>query len=345
MSQQVATLKEQTKTFGDLLEKYKGTFADLLPKNLSIDRMFRLGQLSMSRQPLLAQCSMASLLSSMMKSAEMGLEPDGTKAALVPFKNNKTQKMEATLIPMWQGLAELVRNTGEVAALDTDIVYEHDKFIFIKGLEPKLEHSPAMRGDRGDIIGAWAMVKYKDGAGSDQEWMSKEEIDKIRGRSRAKDYGPWSTDYTEMARKTVFKRLCKRLPKSTGLILAMDAENRFEAGEVVDMVALPELPQDALPEPQPTATEKLAEKTRKKPGPKPKQEQPEPPQEAQMPEPEESSTEEKKIAPEHLEKIKTMLKSKDLDPGMICQEFEVGSLEEMDYNQGVSAMEWVARIK
>jgi len=225
--------------------------------------MFRLGQLAMSRQPLLAQCSMSSLLAAMMKAAEMGLEPDGTKGALVPFKNKKTGKMEATFIPMWQGLSELVRGTGQIAALDTDIVCEHDRFVFIKGLEPKLEHTPAMRGDRGEMVGAWAMVRYVNG-GSDMEWMSNAEIDKIRQRSKAKDYGPWVTDFTEMARKTVFRRLCKRLPKSTPLIVALDAENRFEAGETIDVASLPELPEEAMAPPPPTATEKLAEATRKR---------------------------------------------------------------------------------
>lgn len=329
MSQEVATLKEQTQTFGNLLEKYKGTFADLLPKALSFERMFRLGQLAMSRQPLLAQCSMSSLLSAMLKSAEMGLEPDGTRAALVPYHNKKTGKMEATLIPMWQGLAELVRNTGEVSALDTDIVFEHDKFIFIKGLDPELKHTPAMRGDRGDLIGAWAMVRYKNG-GSDQEWMSKEEIDKIRQRSRAKDYGPWSTDYTEMARKTVFRRLAKRLPKSTGLITALDAESQFEAGEVLDMVALPEMPKEALPEPEKTATEKLAEKTRKPradKGTHSKKQEPQP------------------IAPTHLAKAREMLKNSPISEEMACQEWEVEKLEDLNYEQGINLLEWIKNVK
>ena len=255
---QLPSVKEQTQTLGDLLQRYRKQFTDLLPKHLSIERMFRLGQLALSRQPILAQCTMASLLASLLKAAEMGLEPDGTKGALVPYRNNKTGKMEAQFIPMWQGLAELVRATGQIAALDTDVVCEHDRFIFIKGLEQKLEHTPAMRGDRGDMVGAWALVRYKDGAGSDMEWMSKEEIDSIRARSKAKDSGPWVTDYTEMARKTVFRRLCKRLPKSTALIVAMDTEARFEEGEVMDIAALPEMPPEAMPPPEPTATEKLA---------------------------------------------------------------------------------------
>lgn len=60
--------------------------------------------------------------------------------------------------------------------------------------------------------------------------------------------------------------------------------------------------------------------------------------------PVDEDTETQRIAPEHLEKIKAMCKTKKIPPVLICQEFEVNSLEDMDYNQGVSAMEWVARM-
>jgi hypothetical protein len=39
--------------------------------------------------------------------------------------------------------------------------------------------------------------------------MSKQEIDAIKNRSQSATSGPWVTDYTEMAKKTVIKRLLK----------------------------------------------------------------------------------------------------------------------------------------
>lgn len=42
--------------------------------------------------------------------------------------------------------------------------------------------------------------------------MSLNQINGIRERSKSKDRGPWISDWSEMARKTVIRRLAKRLP-------------------------------------------------------------------------------------------------------------------------------------
>jgi len=44
--------------------------------------------------------------------------------------------------------------------------------------------------------------------------MTREDIDSVRSRSRAGQSGPWVTDYNEMAKKTVFRRLTKWIPLS-----------------------------------------------------------------------------------------------------------------------------------
>ena len=47
--------------------------------------------------------------------------------------------------------------------------------------------------------------------------MSLEQIEKVRSVSRSKEKGPWVDWWDEMARKTVMRRLAKRLPMSTDL--------------------------------------------------------------------------------------------------------------------------------
>jgi recombinational DNA repair protein RecT len=44
--------------------------------------------------------------------------------------------------------------------------------------------------------------------------MSRAEVEGIRARSKAGAKGPWVTDWSEMAKKTIFRRLSKWLPLS-----------------------------------------------------------------------------------------------------------------------------------
>ena len=53
-----------------------------------------------------------------------------------------------------------------------------------------------------------------------------EQLNQVRNSSRSKDYGPWATFPTEMYRKTVLRRLIKRLPLSTDV--DFQDENDYE---------------------------------------------------------------------------------------------------------------------
>jgi hypothetical protein len=56
--------------------------------------------------------------------------------------------------------------------------------------------------------------------------MTKTEVDGIRGRSKSGQRGPWVTDYEEMGKKTVIRKLCKYLPLSIELDTAVELDNR-----------------------------------------------------------------------------------------------------------------------
>lgn len=61
------------------------------------------------------------------------------------------------------------------------------------------------------IIGAFAVVYYKDGSMA-YETMSKAEIEYIRDNfSKQKNGAAWSKSFGEMAKKTVLRRLCKHI--------------------------------------------------------------------------------------------------------------------------------------
>lgn len=62
-----------------------------------------------------------------------------------------------------------------------------------------------------NIIGAFAVVYYKDGSMA-YETMSKAEIEYIRDNfSKSKNGSAWTKSFGEMAKKTVLRRLCKHI--------------------------------------------------------------------------------------------------------------------------------------
>lgn len=184
----------------------KKQFAMAMPKHLTADRFLRVALTAFTRTPKLLLCTKESLTECLMDCSALGLEPDGRRAHLIPYKN------KCTLIIDYKGLVELARRSGEIADIHADVVREADHFSYSFGTNANLTHQPALT-DRGEVTAAYSFVKLKDGSTS-YEVMNKEEIDKIRKRSQASGSGPWVTDYPEMAKKTVFRRHSKWLPVS-----------------------------------------------------------------------------------------------------------------------------------
>jgi recombination protein RecT len=200
------------KELQDLMDRpdVKVSLKKILPKHMDLDRFERTAILAFSKNPKLYQCTKMSVLRSIGTAGELGLDCSGTtgQAYLVPYKN------QCTLIPGYQGLLELVYRTGRIDGVDAQVVYENDHFVFRLGTDPHLEHVPAME-NRGEMKAVYAVAHIKGANHPKIEFMTKEDVDKIRNRSRASGDGPWCTDYTEMARKTVLRRIFKTLPKSS----------------------------------------------------------------------------------------------------------------------------------
>ncbi len=118
-------------------------------------------------------------------------------------------------------------------------MHEGDEFGIRYGLSPDIHHIPhaVMKGSARDVAvtHGYAYVAFKDGT-HQFEVMTRAQIDAIRDRGRRNPV--WMSDYSEMARKTVMRRLCKHIPLSPELAdaLTMDAE----ADEVLALPARPE---------------------------------------------------------------------------------------------------------
>lgn len=227
----IASKPSPISTLAGLLEKYKSSIAMALPKHLTPERMIRIALTAVSRTPGLQECDPLSIAGCVVQAAQLGLEPDGVlgHAYLVPFRNKKTQRKECQLIPGYQGLLQLVRNTGELIMVNAQVVRANDKFEFEDGLDPYLTHKRAA-GDRGNVTAYWAGAVLR-GGGRQFVVMTRTEAAEHRDRySKAKDFGPWVDEFDAMALKTCLRKLCKLLPKSVQAHVAVNLDERAEAG-------------------------------------------------------------------------------------------------------------------
>lgn len=214
-----------------LLEQSKGKLAEVMPRHLTADRLMRVALAACTRTPALLKCSQASILQSIMQAAQLGLEPGSAlgEAYLVPYRET------CQLIVGYRGLISLARRSGQIASIEAHAVHAKDKFTCRYGLDSILEHEPDWSEDPGAMVAVYAVARLKDGA-VQVEVMTKAQVDGIRKRSMASGSGPWVSDYEEMARKTVVRRLCKYLPLSIELADAIEREETTESGPVLDVV-------------------------------------------------------------------------------------------------------------
>lgn len=173
-----------------------------LPENVPPRRFVRATLTALMANPGLALSDHSSVLNALMRSAQDGLMPDGYEAALVLY-NGKAQ-----YLPMIGGLRKIAAEHGW--SLTTQVVYAADAFEHEQGLDERLVHVPA-RGDRGDMVAAYAIGRHRDGRRM-FEVMFAPEIAKVRATSRAASKGPWVEWPERMWEKTVGRRLFKRLP-------------------------------------------------------------------------------------------------------------------------------------
>jgi len=200
------------------LERMQPQFAAALPPQITPARFVRVAMTAVQRDPSLLQADRKSLFAACMLAAQDGLLPDGREAALVIF-GGKVQ-----YLPMVGGVLKKIRQSGELLSIAAHVVYERDTFGYALGDEEHISHVPYLDGERGNPRLVYAIAKTRDG-GIYREVMTVAEVEQVRAVSRAKGTGPWVQWWGEMARKTVIRRLAKRLPMST------DAEDMLHHDE------------------------------------------------------------------------------------------------------------------
>lgn len=216
-----------------LLKSQVGSFAALLPKHLTPDRMLRVGLSAASRNLDLLDCTPESFVLALALASYLGLEPNTPlqRGYLIPYMNKG--KREVQFIPGYKGLIWLATQSGEIASIESHVAYEKERFVVKLGTTPSIDHAMSVSG-RGAPIAFYAVATMRNGAKT-FEVMTLDQVEEIRRRSQSGDSGPWKTDFEQMARKTAIRRLMNYLPLSEQRVAsAMTVQAKNEAGEVPD---------------------------------------------------------------------------------------------------------------
>lgn len=210
------------RTFKDLVRDQSAALQSVMPKGFRAERLVQMAVTAYKTTPKLSECTTASILSCCLQCASLGLEPsavDGLgRAYILPYFNKKTNAYEAQFILGKNGMVELVQRSGAVSTLHTQCVYEGDQFDYREdetGIHIEYVPDWSAERDAAHMRLVYLTAQLKDG-GFVCLVMGRKEVDAVRARSKAGNYGPWKTDYEAMAEKTVLRRAFNRgmLPRS-----------------------------------------------------------------------------------------------------------------------------------
>jgi recombination protein RecT len=190
-----------------------------------------------AKNPKLQSCNSSSIVGAVITASRLGvsLDPNIKHSYLIPY--GKECKLEIS----YMGLIDVIyRATGGL--IEAHMVYQNDGFDYQQGSEPKITHSPMVFGDKGNLLGCYAICTIDDKLSI--EFMDYDEIEKCKAESKGGQV--WNKWYNEMAKKSVIRRLYKRLPKTRQSALVASYDERVAIGADtsdivnIDGVELPE---------------------------------------------------------------------------------------------------------
>lgn len=200
-----------------LMIKMKNDIKEALPSHFCIENFQKSAINTYNLDKSLQECEATTFISAMIECAKLGLEPNNIlgQAYLVPVCVDGVNKVEFQI--GYKGLIELAYRSGKIKSLYANEVFEKDEFHIDYGLDQKLIHKPFLGGDRGEVIGYYAVYQM-DNRGASFVFMTRDEIlGHSKKYSRSFGCDLWESEFDAMAKKTVIKKLLKYAPLSIEL--------------------------------------------------------------------------------------------------------------------------------
>lgn len=201
------------------LEPIKKRMSELVNKDI-LEREVSFAMQAINASSGLQNCSKESLQKAVYNIALTGLSlnPVLKYAYLIPRWSRDGSV--AVLEPSYQGLIKLLTDTGSIVAIYAHVVNEGDEFDVVYGTSVEIIHRPKFKTT--NVTHVYAVAILEGSNFKQVEVMTIDEINAIKARSESfKAYESkkvksciWVEHFSEMAKKTVIKRIFKYLPKT-----------------------------------------------------------------------------------------------------------------------------------
>lgn len=231
-SQQEKELTPKEKIIFEL-QKNKSKFQEALPKIVNVDKYLRIIYNALNANPDLQKCTLYSFMSCVLSAATLGLEINNAtgEAYIIPYKkfNKETRKFYylAQLQIGYRGLIRLAYNSQMVKDIFASEVCENDLFKCVYGSNRTIYHEINYKKNRGTIQGYYADVRLNNG-GELFYYMTANEMESYRNKNSPQSntsWTPWKSHYTEMAKKTVLRKVLKLIPLNNMLAQGIGIDN------------------------------------------------------------------------------------------------------------------------
>lgn len=198
-------LKTSEKYLGDLIEQNMNA----VPTGFNKDRFIQNALVVLKDTKDIEKCEPASIARTLLKGAFLGLDFFQRECYAIPYGNKLQFQTD------YKGETKMAKKYSirPIKDIYAKVVRKEDEFTEeIIGGKQSVTFKPISFNTK-PIIGAFAVVLYKDG-GMEYETMSKEEIEDIRNNfSKMKNGLMWTKTPGEAYKKTVLRRLTKKIEK------------------------------------------------------------------------------------------------------------------------------------
>lgn len=202
-------IAEKKQSFSEVLSTSLIEVKDGLPQDFNITRFVQNGVALLNGNETLMKFAQthgtSQIKAGLMRGAFLGLDALNQECHLIPYGNTLSFSVD------YRGDMKLIKKYSTRPVLDVyaKLVRQGDEFsLYIKEGKQTFDFKPIPFND-GAIIGAFAVILYKDG-GLDIEEMSLKELEKVRSKSKMSTGMAWKDFTGEMYKKTVIHRIKKK---------------------------------------------------------------------------------------------------------------------------------------